>query len=149
MQLRYPLLKAAVVDTSALVSVVFNEPERLRFLGAISVIETALVSTATVVEARMVVHGRAVPGAVEQLDAMLTGTPFQMVPVSAEEAQVAHAAFMSMGKGSGHPAQLNFGDLFSYALAKSRNLPLLYKGEDFAQTDIVSALALVERQTRH
>ncbi len=64
---------------------------------------------------------------------------FEIVPAGEAERNAAFAAFVAYGKGSGHPAQLNFGDLFSYALAKVRNLPLLFKGDNFSQTDITAA----------
>jgi ribonuclease VapC len=72
------------------------------------------------------------------LDDLLKLPPFELTPPSAIEADAAYAAFVAFGKGSGHPAGLNFGDVFSYALAKVRGLPLLYKGNDFIHTDIAS-----------
>jgi ribonuclease VapC len=74
------------------------------------------------------------------MDDLLRLPMFEMVAPGASETNAAYAAFVAFGKGSGHPASLNFGDLFSYALAKVRGLPLLYKGDDFAQTDVLSAL---------
>ena len=76
----------------------------------------------------------------KQLDDLLRLPLFEFVPPSAAEAQAAYAAFVAFGKGSGHPASLNYGDLFSYALAKVRGLPLLFKGNDFSETDIATAL---------
>jgi ribonuclease VapC len=93
-----------------------------------------------VVEARMVVHGRRGQRAVVLLDDLLRLSLFEIVPPSPAEMDAAYAAFVAFGKGSGHAAALNFGDVFSYALAKVRGLPLLYKGDDFAETDIESAL---------
>lgn len=129
-----------VVDTSALAAIVFDEPERLAMRNVIQRARRALVSTVSVVETRMVVHGRRGQRAVVLLDDLLRLPYFEMIAPDAATADAAYAAFVAFGKGSGHPAQLNFGDLFSYALAKIRQLPLLYKGEDFAQTDIASAL---------
>lgn len=129
------------VDTSALVAVVFDEPERGAIVSAIQRAGRALVSTVSVVEARMVVHGRRGQRAVVLFDEFLRLPYFEQVAPDAATADAAYAAFVAFGKGSGHPAQLNFGDVFSYALARTRQLPLLYKGEDFAQTDVVSALA--------
>ena len=128
-----------VVDTSALVAIVFGEPERALFLRAIAEAEAALVSTVTALEARMVVHGRRGQRAVVLLDDFLRLPPIELAAPGPAEAGVAYAAFVTYGKGSGHPAALNFGDLFSYALAKVRGAPLLYKGDDFAQTDIAGA----------
>lgn len=130
-----------VVDTSALVAIVFGEPEREAFVNAIQQADKALISTVSVVEARLVVQGRRGQRAVLLLDDLLRLPMFEWVAPDTAEADTAYAAFVTFGKGSGHSAGLRFGDLFSYALAKRRGLPLLYKGEDFAQTDIASALA--------
>ena len=127
-----------VVDTSALVAIAFGEPESGPFAAAIQKADRALVSTVSVVEARMVVHGRRGQRAVLLLDQLLKLPPFECVPPGQAEADAAYAAFVIFGRGSGHPAGLNFGDVFSYALAKLRGLPLLYKGDDFDQTDIVA-----------
>jgi len=84
-----------------------------------------------------VVHGRRCQRAVLLLDDLLRLPLFEMVPPGEAEGRAAYAACVTFGKGSGHPAGLNFGDLFGYALAKVRDLPLLFKGNDFSQTDIV------------
>lgn len=131
-----------VVDTSALVAIAFAEPEREAFVRAIEESGKALISSVSVVEARMVVHGRRGHRAVVMLDDLLRLPAFESVAPGPAEADAAYAAFVAYGKGSGHPAGLNFGDVFSYALAKVRGLPLLFKGDDFAQTDIPSALAV-------
>lgn len=128
-----------VVDTSALAVIVFGEPERDAFVACIERAGRTLVSTATVVETRLVVHGRRGQRAVVLLDDMLRLPLFELAPPGSAEMDAAYAAFVAYGKGSGHPAGLDFGDLFSYALAKVRGLPLLFKGEDFAQTDIEAA----------
>ena len=128
-----------VVDTSAFVAIAFAEPERDAFLAVIERSKRALVSTPVVVETRLVLHARRGQRAVILFDDLLRLPQFELVPPSSAETTAAYAAFVSFGKGSGHPAGLNFGDLFSYALAKTRNLPLLFKGNDFAQTDLVSA----------
>ena len=130
-----------VVDTSEIVALAFGEPERDVFARAIQRADKALISTVSVVEARMVVHGRRGQRAVILMDDLLRLPVFEMIPPGVAEMDAAYAAFVAFGKGSGHPAGLNFGDVFSYALAKVRGLPLLYKGEDFAQTDVMSALA--------
>jgi ribonuclease VapC len=128
------------VDTSALIAIAFAEPEREAYLQAIKIADKVLISTVSVVEARMVIHGRRGQRAVILMDDLLRLPMFELVAPSVPEMDAAYAAFVAYGKGSGHPAGLNFGDVFSYALAKVRSLPLLYKGEDFAQTDIASAL---------
>lgn len=124
------------VDTSALVAIALGEPEAASFASVIQRSDKALVSTVSVVEARMVVHGRRGQRAVLLLDELLKLPPFECVAPGQAEADAAYAAFVIFGKGSGHTAGLNFGDVFSYALAKMRGLPLLYKGDDFSRTDI-------------
>lgn len=129
-----------VADTSAIVAVAFAEPERDAFVQVLHGAERVLISTVSVVEARMVVHGRRGQRAVVLLDDLLRLPMFEIVPPGAAEMDAAYAAFVAFGKGSGHAAALNFGDVFSYALAKVRSLPLLYKGSDFSETDIASAI---------
>jgi ribonuclease VapC len=129
-----------VADTSAIVAIALAEPEREVFVRAIREADKTLVSTVSAVEARMVVHGRRGQRAVVLLDDLLRLPAFEMVPPGTAEMDAAYAAFVAFGRGSGHPAGLNFGDLFSYALAKVHGLPLLYKGNDFSQTDVPSAL---------
>ena len=130
-----------VVDTSAIVAIAFGEPERAAFVLAIQAADRALISTVSMLEARMVVHGRRGQRAVVLVDDLLRLPVFEPIAPGLAQTDAAYAAFVAYGKGSGHPAQLNFGDVFSYTLAKLRGLPLLYKGDDFAQTDVVSALA--------
>jgi ribonuclease VapC len=127
------------VDTSALVAIAFDEPERAAFLDVVCTSGAALVSTVSVVETRMVVHARRGQRAVILLDDLLRVPPFRIVAPDAAEMDAAYAAFVAYGKGSGHPAALNFGDVFSYALAKVRSIPLLFKGGDFGLTDIQQA----------
>ena len=131
-----------VADTSALVAIAFGEPEREALLRTIDQADKVLVSTVSVVEMRMVIHGRRGQRAVILMDDLLRLPVFELAAPGPEEMDAAYAAFVAFGKGSGHPASLNFGDVFSYALAKVRGLPLLFKGKDFAQTDI--AIALVQ-----
>lgn len=125
------------VDTSALIAIVFAEPERDRFVQALA--GGACISVVSVVEARMVAHGRRGERAVVLIDDLLRLPLFEVVSPGLADMDAAYAAFIAFGRGSGHPAGLNFGDVFSYALAKTRNLSLLYKGDDFAQTDIARA----------
>jgi ribonuclease VapC len=129
------------VDTSAIVAIVLNEPERATFRNAIQRVAKALISTVSVIEIKMVVHGRRGARAVVFVDDFLKLAMFEIVPPGLPDMDAAYAAFIAFGKGSGHPAALNFGDVFSYALAKVRGLPLLFKGNDFAETDIESAVA--------
>ena len=130
-----------VADTSAIVAIAFAEPEREAFVQVVERADRTLISSVSVVEARMVVHGRRGQRAVVLVDDLLRLPMFEIVPPGAAEMDAAYGAFVAFGKGSGHAAALNFGDVFSYALAKVRGLPLLYKGSDFAETDIASALS--------
>ncbi len=127
------------IDTSAIVAVAFGEPERDSFRRVMEQAGRALISTVSMLEARMVVHGRRGQRAVALVDDLLRLPLFEFVPPARADVDAAYAAFVIYGKGSGHPAALNFGDVFSYALAKTRNLPLLFKGEDFSHTDIARA----------
>lgn len=128
-----------VVDTSALIAIVFGEPERDIFTDLILASDKVLIATPTLLESRLVVHGRMGERGVLLLDDMLNLSMFAQVAPGPEETRAAYAAFVTYGKGNGHPAGLNFGDLFSYALAKTRSLPLLFKGNDFTHTDILPA----------
>ncbi len=129
------------VDTSAIVAIALNEPERAAFRAAIAAAGKALISTASVLELKMVLYARRGPRAVVLVEDMLRLPMFEITPPAPPDLEAAFGAFVVYGKGSGHPAALNFGDLFSYALAKVRGLPLLFKGRDFAETDIEPALA--------
>ena len=137
-----------VVDTSAIVAIAFGEAERDAFSRAIQQAGKALMSTVSVVEARMVVHGRRGQRAVVLVDDLIRLPLFELVAPGPAEMDAAYAAFVAFGKGSGHPASLNFGDVFSYALAKVRGLPLLFKGDDFSQTDIASAVDVMHMVSR-
>jgi len=129
------------VDTSAIVAIALNEPERAAFRQAILQARKALISTASVIEVKMVLYSRRGPRAVVLAEDMLRLPMFDITPPGPAEMDAAFNAFIAFGKGSGHAAALNFGDLFSYALAKVRNLPLLFKGGDFSETDIRPAVA--------
>jgi len=128
-----------VADTSALIAIILDEPERDRFTASIAAAERVGISVATVVETRLVLHRRGGAKLSKAIDLLLASDRFEVVAVDPDQAIVAHTAFVAFGRGSGHPARLNFGDLFSYALAKSRGVPLLYKGDDFVHTDIAAA----------
>ena len=127
-----------VVDTSALAAIVFGEPDHARF-GDVLGREASAVSAATLTEARLVVEARQGPDAVRDLDLLLSATGATVVAYDAEHAEVAHAAWRRFGKGR-HPAGLNLGDCMSYATARLAGAPLLFKGDDFARTDVVAAL---------
>ena len=132
-----------VVDSSALVAIIFGEPERANFRQVIETAAKVFVSSVSVVEAKMVVHSRRGERAVILLDGLLKLPMFEIVAPDVTDIDAAYDAFITFGKGSGHRAGLNFGDVFSYALAKVRGLPLLFKGDDFIHTDIRSAIPRV------
>jgi len=124
-----------VIDTSALAAIFFNEPERGKFLSAIISASSRLVSAAIVLETGMTVESRLGEAAGRELDLFLIRGNFQIVPVDAEQAELARSAWRRFGKGR-HPAALNFGDCFAYALAKWSGDALLAKGTGFSQTDV-------------
>ena len=128
-----------IVDTSALIAVMESEPEAARIRGVLGLYGGRL-SAATLVEARMVAFGKGGPAAVHELDRLVRRAGLEIAPFDAELADIATEAFFTYGRGSGHPARLNFGDTFSYALAYVTDEPLLYVGDDFSRTDIRSAL---------
>ncbi len=124
------------LDTSALAAVVFGESDAAQFTAAmLANAGDCLISAATWVEASIVVEVKQGPAAAQDLRLLVDQIGAEVVPVDAETASVAVAAWQRFGKGR-HPAGLNFGDCFSYALAKVAGAALLFKGNDFAQTDI-------------
>ncbi|HEX6142598.1 MAG TPA: type II toxin-antitoxin system VapC family toxin [Geminicoccaceae bacterium] len=127
-----------VIDTSAIVAILFDEPERRRFNEAIEAHAVRLISAATLLESSIVVEGRSGEAAGRELDLLLHRARFVTVPVDAGQVDLARHAFRRFGRGR-HPAALNFGDCFSYALALERRLPLLFKGDDFSRTDVEPA----------
>ena len=134
-------LEVIAVDSSAVVAIVLDEPERDRFLRAILDAPKALISSVSVVESRMVVYGRRGPRGMVVVDDVLRLPRFEVTPPGTADIEAAFNAFLAYGKGSGHPASLNLGDVFAYALAKTRDLPLLFKGNDLARTDLRAVIA--------
>ena len=128
-----------VIDSSALVAILRREPEEQDFRNAIKLASSRLLSTPTRVEAGIVALGRRGEAGLEQMQALLEGLKVETVPLSADHARLAIDSFRRFGKGR-HPAGLNYGDCFSYALAKATGEPLLFKGDDFSQTDIKRAV---------
>ena len=128
-----------VVDTSALVAIMDNEPERRRFNELIEAAPATYVSAASLLEARIVLFARSGENAILALDSFLLKSRMNVVEVSPHIADIAFNAYRRYGKGTGHGAALNYGDCFSYALATHLSLPLLFKGDDFSKTDIRSA----------
>lgn len=124
-----------VIDTSALAAIFFAEPERQRFMHSIAESETRLISAATMLETGIVIETRQGEAAGREFDLWVVRANLQIVPVDAEQTDLARSAWRRFGKGR-HRAALNFGDCFSYALAKLSGEPLLAKGTDFSLTDI-------------
>jgi ribonuclease VapC len=128
-----------VIDSSALIAILRREPEEQGFRNAIKLASTRLLSASTRVEIGIVALGLAGDGGLKEADALLDTLRVETVPLSADHARLAIDAFRHFGKGR-HPAGLNFGDCFSYALARATGEPLLFKGDDFLQTDIKRAV---------
>lgn len=129
-----------VVDTSAIIAILFGEPEASALIEKLVVAERTLIGAPTLFELRMVMGGRQQQEGIEDADSLLTQAGIETVSWTEQMADIATDAFLRYGKGQGHPAQLNFGDCMAYAVAKAHHAPLLYVGEDFALTDIPSAL---------
>jgi len=127
-----------VIDSSALLAIVFEEPDASIYLSAILNSDNCLVSAVSLVETSMVSLRLRSPDPIALLDDLINRSEIIVAPVDHEQALLAREAFRRFGKGR-HKAGLNFGDCFSYALAKQTGEPLLYKGHDFSQTDILSA----------
>lgn len=128
-----------IIDTSALLAILRLEPEARRLANAIRAADRRAMSAATLVEAGIVAEARAGQQGARDLDAALARLNVEIVPLTESHAAYARRAFRRYGKGQGHPAQLNFGDCFAYALAEAEGESLLFKGNDFSQTDIVAA----------
>lgn len=126
------------VDSSAVVAVVLGEPDAERHLEVLRR-EPSRLSSVSLAEAAIVVEARQGPDAGRDLELLVDATIDEVVAVDADHARAAVAVWRRFGRGR-HPAALNFGDCFSYALARLGDLPLLYKGADFAQTDVSAAV---------
>lgn len=120
-----------IVDSSALVAMIKGEPETGAFVDSIASCPAAGMSAAAYLEAGIVVDGSRDPVLSARLDELLDELAVTVLPVTADQARLARQAYRDFGKGSGHPARLNFGDCFAYALAIERGERLLYKGNDF------------------
>jgi ribonuclease VapC len=128
-----------IIDSSAIIAILNDEPERRVFNEAIERSDACLISTASFVEASIVIDNNRGYDGLRDFDLLIMSAGIELVPVDADQAHIARQAYRQFGKGR-HPAGLNFGDCSSYALAKATGLPLLFKGSDFAQTDIQTAL---------
>ncbi|WP_428671753.1 type II toxin-antitoxin system VapC family toxin [Reyranella sp.] len=131
------------VDASAIVAILGQEPEADTFLDAIEEASVAITSPIAVFEATLAVcriRHATIEEATADVNEFLTIASVRCVPITAGQARTALDAFARYGKGRGHPAQLNLGDCFAYAVARDQDVPLLFKGNDFSQTDIESAV---------
>jgi len=128
-----------IVDTSALIAILRDQPEAAACARAIESSTVRRLSAANFVEAAAIIDGSRDPIASRRFDDLLTEADMIVEPVTEVQARMARAAYRDFGKGSGHPAKLNFGDCFAYALAKVTGEALLIKGDDFAHTDVKRA----------
>ena len=133
-----------IIDTSALLAILFAEPDASVYATAIAQAKPCKISAATFVEVAIVVEAQTKDGGPRQLDAFMRRAGIEIEPVTEEQAHIARQAYSDFGKGR-HRAGLNFGDCFSYALSKATGYPLLFKGDDFSKTDIPPALSVRSR----
>lgn len=130
-----------IVDTSAVIAILRAEPDAAIYATAIEQATVRRLSAANFVEAAAVIDGSRDPVASRKLDDLLAEAEISIAVVTVAQAHLARSAYRDFGMGSGHPARLNFGDCFAYALAKESGEPLLFKGDDFTHTDIAAAVA--------
>jgi ribonuclease VapC len=128
-----------VVDTSAIVAMLLEEPDN-EYLKKIVISEDCIISAPTVTECHCVMMRRRSNSHPLVISRFIKSLLIDIIPFEESHTEISGQAYFKYGKGSGHPAQLNLGDTFSYALAKTRNIPLLFKGNDFIHTDIIPAL---------
>ncbi len=129
-----------IVDSSALVAILRGEPDAAVYTAAIENASECIISAATFLETAIVIDGYRDPIASRRFDDLLLAARIVIKPVTEAQARIAREAYRDFGRGSGHPARLNFGDCFAYALARERGEKLLFKGDDFIHTDIEPAL---------
>lgn len=129
-----------VIDTSALLAILLGEPERRPFNEAIEAAESRKMSTATFVEVSIVIESRFGAEGIRDLDLFIERSGIGLIAVDSAQAQAARRAYSRFGKGR-HPADLNYGDCFAYALAMVFDELLLYKGDDFRRTDVIPYVA--------
>ena len=128
-----------IIDSSALIAILRDETEAPAMAAAIERAVTRRMSAANFLEAALVIDGSRDPIASRRFDDLIREAEISIEPVTEEQARIARNAYRDFGKGSGHAAQLNFGDCFAYALAKSAGESLLFKGGDFGHTDVIPA----------
>ncbi|WP_425475492.1 type II toxin-antitoxin system VapC family toxin [Mesorhizobium quangtriensis] len=133
------------VDTSAIIAVLKDEPDASQLIACIARASQRCISAGSVLECGIVVGAQYGEAGLRGMRELCAGLSLEIVPVDADQARMGYETFRRYGRGSRHPANLNFGDCFSYALAKTRNLPLLFKGDDFVHTDIEPALKPARR----
>jgi ribonuclease VapC len=127
-----------IIDTSAMVAILYREPEATAFTRLIHYAEICRISVASYIELSMVIERQLGAEGMRQADAFVRRAGIVIEPVAVDHGDLARQAFLDFGKGR-HKAELNFGDCFSYALAKAKDEPLLFKGNDFSLTDIRAA----------
>jgi len=130
-----------IIDTSTLIAILRDEPDAPTFALALESATNLRLSAANFVEAAAVMDGSRDPVVSRRFDELIAEAAIIVEPVTERQARIARDAYRDFGKGSGHPAQLNFGDCFAYALARDIGEPLLFKGDDFSKTDIAPALS--------
>jgi len=128
-----------IIDTSALIAILRDEPEAARCARAIESSAVRRLSAASFVEAAAIIDGSRDPVASRRFDDLIKEAQIIIEPVTEVQARIAREAYRDFGKGSSHPARLNFGDCFAYALARVTREALLFKGQDFAHTDVAVA----------
>lgn len=129
-----------IVDTSAVIAILRDEPEAVAFAMAIASAKERRISAVNYVEAAAAIDGSRDPVARRRYDDFIREAELTIEPVTERQAKIAREAYRDFGKGSGHPANLNFGDCFAYALARDRGEALLFKDKDFAHTDVAPAI---------
>lgn len=130
-----------IVDTSAIMAILLSEPEAERFLDVLMAASRVAMSAGNLVELTVTTTRRPVPIPQEAVNRLVSNLAVTIEPVTVEQAEIARRAYLTYGRGR-HPAALNYGDCFAYALARATDRPLLFKGNDFAQTDIACAVAV-------
>lgn len=133
-----------IVDTSAVVAILSQEPGWEAYAEALQAANGASMSAGTYVELGIVVDRLGDPSISRRLDRLLAAWNIELVPVSEEQARIARAAYADYGRGTGHPAGLNLGDCFAYAVASHTGQPLLFKGADFQHTDLAPAVPEID-----
>ena len=129
-----------IIDSSAIIAILRNEPEAMSCARAIADATTRRVSAVNYVESAVVIDASRDPIATRRFDDFISEADIFIEPVTQRQGQIAREAYRDFGKSSGHPAKLNFGDCFAYALARATGEPLLFKGRDFTHTEVVAIL---------